>query len=946
MPVGAVGSGPEGHACGADATRPQRAGGAHRRGAVATMSRDRPHHEVVRRQRSVRSVARDPAPLGIEIAPLAGAPSIPVEIVAQFLDPAGHPTALTVLAGRALQAGQLDAAQALADRRCRVGPLPTALDFLLRAQIARHRGDAAGFARDLRRAVEIDPTNPLINLSALAAEDSAERLRAARNLVGDASASVEALRAAIACLVAHDEPIVAHLTDRDAVLRGWVTWPEGEDLVIRLASENGTATYRPRPDPRHRYLARGRAAADLSLPRPDPGAMSVHFAAGGGPGHLGWSVTLEPRRAGPRRPALDRAVGAADLTVIVPVYEDADATRDCLDSLRKQVLPGLHWDTVVVDDASPNPTIVADLVERARSNDITLISNKVNLGFAAAVNLAAETARGDILLLNADTVLPPGALARLVEAASATPRAGTVTPLSNNGEDTSFPKSFSFNDLPAEAELCAWDRAAQEAGGAPIDQPNAIVFCMRIKRDCWRALGGLSRSYGRGYFEDVDLCLRARDHGYRNLCATNVIVGHAGSRSFQASKRALVVRNLAALSLRFPDYQAESAAFLKADPLRPVFAEIERRIAPPRHDVLLVAPAPGTALAVRFRQDELRRLGKRCLILKVPEAAAEWRVSLQSLDGGIPQSVTFAIHQASERAALLDYLQGTEIQSVEWMDPGLSADVVLDLLDALGCPIHLHLSEALSPPSVPRDTAFRDARVRRRANAAGHADPGSHAAAEKAGRRGWIGLGRTDVARRLLARVDGVICSDAMALAHARRLLGPDWPITRAGRPGRAEKLGQSLTQPEAAPRGGRRILGILSPVANTEVTELVLALSRHLGDERGGTRLCVIGATLNDLTLMARGNVFVTGAAPPADLAELASIHRPEAMVLPYRGSAFHALELAREGFSGAWAYYDWSGGGHACEDGDLALPPDLDAGAAAERILHWFGQNPDRQS
>jgi GT2 family glycosyltransferase len=89
-----------------------------------------------------------------------------------------------------------------------------------------------------------------------------------------------------------------------------------------------------------------------------------------------------------------------------------------------------------------------------------------------------------------------------------------------------------------------------------------------VTRACLDAVGVLSSRYDRGYLEDVDFCLRAREHGFRNVCAPSVYVGHAGSRSFGSGKRSLVVRNLAIIERRFPNYRAECAAFVALDPLR------------------------------------------------------------------------------------------------------------------------------------------------------------------------------------------------------------------------------------------------------------------------------------------------------------------------------------------------------------------------------------------
>ena len=123
------------------------------------------------------------------------------------------------------------------------------------------------------------------------------------------------------------------------------------------------------------------------------------------------------------------------------------------------------------------------------------------------------------------------------------------------------------------------DDAARVAnGGGAIVLPTGIGFCLYIRRACIDAVGPLSDLYTRGYYEDVEFCLRARETGFRNVCATGVFVGHAGARSFLGEKRSLVVRNLVVLEARFPEHRLECAAFLKADPLAPALAQGSRSV--------------------------------------------------------------------------------------------------------------------------------------------------------------------------------------------------------------------------------------------------------------------------------------------------------------------------------------------------------------------------------
>ena len=325
--------------------------------------------------------------------------------------------------------------------------------------------------------------------------------------------------------------------------------------------------------------------------------------------------------------------------MIVPVYEDEAATRACLETLAAARPPFEHR-ILVIDDASPNAALAARLDEAAAEGAFELIRNPRNLGFAAAVNKAlALRERGDVLLLNADTLLPPGAVERLWRLSRCAPDIGAVTPFSNNGELTSYPLRNEANPLPSAAGGRALDALARDVNGdVLVDIPNGVGFCLYVTQACLDAVGDLPELYAQGYYEDVEFCLAARERGFRNVAAPGMFVGHAGSRSFTTRKQALVMRNLQLIEARFPGYRLETAAFVALDPLRPYRAALDAA-APPSGPVALVASGPGAAAQARRRAERLASETSQTVLTLIADSRG--RATLQSIAGGAPQSLRF-----------------------------------------------------------------------------------------------------------------------------------------------------------------------------------------------------------------------------------------------------------------------------------------------------------------
>lgn len=270
--------------------------------------------------------------------------------------------------------------------------------------------------------------------------------------------------------------------------------------------------------------------------------------------------------------------------VVVPVYGALAAVDACLASLDRTLPAGAR--VHVCDDASEDPKLAA-LLEgwQARSAlTVRTVRRPRNLGFIGNVNLAfAETAPADVVLLNSDTVTTPGWLERLAACAASDPRIATATPWSNNAEILSFPRFIEPNPAPADPERIA---AAAASAGAPEypDIPTAVGFCMFLRRAALAACGDFdAATFGRGYGEENDFCLRAAGLGWRNVLCDDAYVVHQGNASFAASGERPGGENLRRLNARWPGYNELIARYILSDPLRPLRERLLRRLEAMEH---------------------------------------------------------------------------------------------------------------------------------------------------------------------------------------------------------------------------------------------------------------------------------------------------------------------------------------------------------------------------
>ncbi len=211
------------------------------------------------------------------------------------------------------------------------------------------------------------------------------------------------------------------------------------------------------------------------------------------------------------------------VTVIIPAFNNFAYTYRCVQSLVSHDAR-TPFEILVVDDASTDETLFAGLVLHG---DIRVVRNTRNIGFLKSVNTAASLARGRLLfLLNNDTEVQAGWLDPLVDSFARDPAIGIA------GSKLIYP-----NGLLQEAGGIIWRDGSGLNFGNRGD-PNDPQYCfmrdadyvsgaaLMIERALFDAVDGLSEEFAPAYYEDTDLCFKARAAGRRVVVQPQSCVMH------------------------------------------------------------------------------------------------------------------------------------------------------------------------------------------------------------------------------------------------------------------------------------------------------------------------------------------------------------------------------------------------------------------------------------
>lgn len=205
---------------------------------------------------------------------------------------------------------------------------------------------------------------------------------------------------------------------------------------------------------------------------------------------------------------------------------------------------GGHTVAVIIPTLNPDSEMIADCLA-ASGVEPVVVHDEHREGFAHTCNAGAASCTADVLVfLNDDTIPQPGWLDALTRRVGWGVAGSLLT-----YPDGTVQHSGVFLRRTPTGELEAFNR---QDFAESAEVPAVTGACLAVTRELWDELGGFDEDYRNGY-EDVDFCLRARQHGHHVFFAADSHVVHLESRS--AGRFDHAADNIALLQQRFGDLE-------------------------------------------------------------------------------------------------------------------------------------------------------------------------------------------------------------------------------------------------------------------------------------------------------------------------------------------------------------------------------------------------------
>lgn len=228
----------------------------------------------------------------------------------------------------------------------------------------------------------------------------------------------------------------------------------------------------------------------------------------------------------------EEASASASVSIVVPIHDAPLVTKCCLASLERYAQ---NSDIILVDDGSRMAETTTIIREFSNRNGWKLRRNDAPAGHSAACAAGVRLAsRPYICLLNSDTVVTHRSWQAIKEAFDCDPSigvAGPSTSSSGNEQTLDVPKRCRLHWN--ENEICAFAERLAVAPPKPVIIDLAFIsgFAFFIRASLWEKLNGFDQHL-KDYANEIELCKRVRDSGYRTVWVRSSYLHHFGNQSY------------------------------------------------------------------------------------------------------------------------------------------------------------------------------------------------------------------------------------------------------------------------------------------------------------------------------------------------------------------------------------------------------------------------------
>jgi GT2 family glycosyltransferase len=218
-------------------------------------------------------------------------------------------------------------------------------------------------------------------------------------------------------------------------------------------------------------------------------------------------------------------------SLIILSYNQLDeTTKPCIESIYRNT-DMKDFELIVVDNNSQDETPKYLKKLSSKYDNVKIILNKENHGYARGNNDGMKLASGDFMvLLNSDILVTDGWLDSLLYPFFVDHKIGLVGPITNSSGNE---QKVDLNGLDIEN----YDEIAKKHTTLNkktfFEVTRLGFFCVAIKREAFEKIGYLDEVFGIGMFEDDDYTTRAIKEGFKNVMTEGCFIYHKGSVSFK-----------------------------------------------------------------------------------------------------------------------------------------------------------------------------------------------------------------------------------------------------------------------------------------------------------------------------------------------------------------------------------------------------------------------------